>query len=507
MTTSTLDFPTWFYLGCYGGLACCILAIAANALYTTLRRHGTTRQLVGAIIACAISALLLLPTFAWYNIRFTAQPAILSVAEIGVILGYIALWGWLLPLGITAAYYLYGQPRTTTTSVHIPRAGIAPAASPRHSELSSAYVFGEDTPWGWLEYRSGNFMGQRLALKRALATIGRDEDNDIWIDDEMASRHHAELYWESGKIYIADCESLNGVLLNERRIRHKAEVKSGDVLKVGSQTFAFIKAEQRQGQDEEFDPLANHKWVSVADSLTQDSSSQKSESVQAKQRATNERNQGEQPPLNLPHTDQILQAPVQPGATKPDLSPEQASPLPPTRPLLNNQARPTNSLTPAPETSALWEPMPRPPQATPHPLPGSSYGGALLIRRGSLAGKSFLLDRPTLVIGSSPESDIVFNEIGLAGQHIQFLHREDGDYVHDLTQSRNVFVNNVAVHAPRLLRQGDLIASGNLVLEYHPWQTARTIRPEFIIMPQPSTGQQQSAGPARLKLPIRPKEL
>src|SRR5579884_4019889 len=175
-------FPTWFNSGCYGGLACCMFAVAANALYTSLRQRGTTRQLAGAIVICVISALLLLPAIIWYNMRFAALQATLSFAEIEVALGYVALCGWILPLGVTSTYYLFTTPRSTTTSFHIPRLQrrAHPSAAsalhpPRHQPgMLEPFVFDEDTPWGWLEYSGGNFQGQRLALKRKIATIGRD---------------------------------------------------------------------------------------------------------------------------------------------------------------------------------------------------------------------------------------------------------------------------------------------------------------------------------------------
>src|SRR6266566_7479361 len=97
-TTNSVDFPTWFSFGCYSGLACCMFAIAVNALYTTLRKRGTTRQLAGAIVTCVTSALLLLLALAWYDMRFSIEQAVISVAEVEVVLVYVALFGWFLPL-------------------------------------------------------------------------------------------------------------------------------------------------------------------------------------------------------------------------------------------------------------------------------------------------------------------------------------------------------------------------------------------------------------------------
>ncbi len=98
-----------------------MLAIAVNTFYTSLRRRGTTRQLTGAIVTCVVSALLLLPAFVWYNMRFSAEQAALATAEIEVALAYVALWGWLLPLSVTIAYSLFTLPRTfpgTTVGAH-----------------------------------------------------------------------------------------------------------------------------------------------------------------------------------------------------------------------------------------------------------------------------------------------------------------------------------------------------------------------------------------------------
>src|SRR5207244_10279320 len=130
----------------------------------------------------------------------------------------------------------------------------------RQSGEDAPYVFGEDIPWGWLEHRGGRFQGQRLALKRTVITIGRGEDNDIWLDDDMASRHHAELIWDQGQIYLTDCESLNGVLLNKRPVRGTSLVESDDVLQIGTHRFVFVLAEQKNVLVAQDDPLTRHTW-------------------------------------------------------------------------------------------------------------------------------------------------------------------------------------------------------------------------------------------------------
>ena len=267
-----LDFPTWFHAGWYGGLACCTFAITTTVLYSTLRGRGRSRPLARVIIVCIISALLLLPAIIWFNSRFTAQQTALSVFEISGILVYIALCGWVVPLGITSIYYFFVLPRSSTTTA----SSLARTQSSTMTYQPLRYrpgvvipfVFSEEIPWGWLEYYSGSFHGQRLALKRAIITIGRDENCDIWIDDEMASRHHAELAWDNGHVYLTDCDSLNGVLLNKRPVRGTATLASNDILQVGTHCFVFVLAEQQEILVPQDDPLNRHTWRYAQDFQT-----------------------------------------------------------------------------------------------------------------------------------------------------------------------------------------------------------------------------------------------
>ena len=97
-----------------------------------------------------------------------------------------------------------------------------------------------------------------MALNRTVISIGREEDNDIWLDDETSSRYHAELVWDSGQVYITDCDSLNGVLLNGRRIRGTLVVKNGDLVEIGSHRFIFEIAERPIPLAEQDDPLMHH---------------------------------------------------------------------------------------------------------------------------------------------------------------------------------------------------------------------------------------------------------
>ncbi|HLJ32950.1 MAG TPA: FHA domain-containing protein [Ktedonobacteraceae bacterium] len=474
------DFPTWFSYGCYGGLACCIFAMTVNSLYTTLRRRGTTRQLAGVIVTCAISALLLLPAILWYNVRFTAAQMTLADAEIEVALAYVALWGWLLPLSITVAYCLFTQPRTTTASMAIAvphqrrttRLNEATVQRIPHSlpGIPAPFVYSEETPWGWLEHRGGNFKGQRLALKRAIVTIGRGEDNEIWLDDDLASRHHAELAWDNGTVYLTDRDSMNGVLLNGKRIRGSACIEPGELLEIGSHRFLFEKAQQPEANGEQDDPLLRHVWHSA------------NSNVYAATRPL------EDDERNNPAFSQVD------ATLNPDMQLSQ--------PLQSLQSLQPPQSMPGETPPALFQDTAELDQVTPHPQPTETTG-AFIIRNGPLAGQSFLLDRPVISIGRGIECDIVINDISISRCHAQVLRQTNGNFVQDLASRNGTSVNDKPLLAPHPLEPGDIVCFGNVQLEYTPIQTARTTPLPMIITPQPSP--RLLSGPVPLRLPSKPR--
>lgn len=244
-------------------MACCLCAVVVIALYTALRRRGTTRQLAVAIVICVACALLLMLALLWEGGNFGAGQEPLPPLEVTVSLVYVSLWALFVPLSVIVVYCLFTQPRLSTASIQMPRqrtTRVNPArvvAPPRHQPgVEAPYVYSEDAPWGWLIYRGGRFQGQRLALKRTVITMGRGEDNDIWLDDDMASRHHAELAWADGQVYVTDTNSLNGVLVNGKRIRGSATLDQGTMVEIGSHRFVFeVAAPPSAVQD---DPLARH---------------------------------------------------------------------------------------------------------------------------------------------------------------------------------------------------------------------------------------------------------
>jgi pSer/pThr/pTyr-binding forkhead associated (FHA) protein len=445
-----------------------MFAIAVNALYTTVRRRGTTRQLASAIVTCVIAALLLLPALVWYNMRFSIEQAAISTAEVELALVYVALFGWFLPLSVTASYCLFALPRTSTTSVHIPRqkrttrANAPTVFNPiRHQAgVEAPYVFSNDTPWGWLEYRSGSFQGQRLALKRSVVTIGRGEDNDIWLDDDMASRNHAELAWDKGQVYLTDCESMNGVLLNGQRIRGTVMVTAGNLLEIGSHRLLYVSAEQTGTANEQDDPLMRHVWHSAA-ALQRDSE-------------------------KIPMTEPLEH---EEDDNKVD---EQTTHIWP----------PLHAETMAIEAQETAEMV-----LVPAPPPADELSGVLRICNGENTGQCFSLDHALITIGRGSECNIVINDASISRVHAQISRQANGMYVQDLSSRNGTKVNDEVLYAPQQLQAGDIVCVGSVRLAYSPVpnEAAERGTPTPPSFTPPPMYYPMHSKPVPLRLPSKPK--
>ncbi|MEO0421071.1 MAG: AAA family ATPase [Pseudomonadota bacterium] len=97
----------------------------------------------------------------------------------------------------------------------------AAANSPPRTETRASFqLFLDDDAVA--EHR---LTGERL-------TIGRDQDNDIQINAEYVSRHHAQVSWLRGGCWIADLNSTNGTFVNGLRVRRRL-LRDGDEIQFG----------------------------------------------------------------------------------------------------------------------------------------------------------------------------------------------------------------------------------------------------------------------------------
>lgn len=242
----SLDFPTWFGAGSYGGLAFGLLSAVGTAAFALRLRRGTRRQLARAMLLLLISSCLMLVPIWWVQTRFDLLGPTLQPAEVAFWLGWTALAGWSLPLGIVVAYVLVAVPQPLTGAVPVP-AHLVGSARPQPASHPSALdnpgrlvePLGPGRAWGQLVPVDGPFAQRPVPLTRQVTLLGREADCDIVVPDDQASRHHAEVYWDHGRVQLLDRGSLNGTRVNGQGVLGQVPLRQGDIIEIGSQRYRF----------------------------------------------------------------------------------------------------------------------------------------------------------------------------------------------------------------------------------------------------------------------------
>jgi phage tail-like protein len=104
-------------------------------------------------------------------------------------------------------------------------------------------ISGPDLPTDKIEVGKGTF------------TIGRVADNNLPLNNQKVSRHHADINWETDHFTIEDLESSNGTILNDVRLepRKPTALKVGDVIRIGP--FALTLVSVDEGKDAPATPV------------------------------------------------------------------------------------------------------------------------------------------------------------------------------------------------------------------------------------------------------------
>lgn len=85
-----------------------------------------------------------------------------------------------------------------------------------------------------------NEMREFLLYEDVTLTIGRSQDNEIYIPERTVSRHHATIQYRSGVFVVVDMGSANGIFVNEERIGDIYPLLDGDVLRLYGPTLRFV---------------------------------------------------------------------------------------------------------------------------------------------------------------------------------------------------------------------------------------------------------------------------
>ena len=73
-------------------------------------------------------------------------------------------------------------------------------------------------------------------------TLGRSHANQIVLQDEHASREHAQVHFKNGRWVVADLESRNGTQLDGRDLKRETALNHGAEIQIGNTVVRFSLA-------------------------------------------------------------------------------------------------------------------------------------------------------------------------------------------------------------------------------------------------------------------------
>ena len=112
------------------------------------------------------------------------------------------------------------------------RAGRAANRESRPADTRAYEVQPPPAPAAVLAEQRPDGHGRRVVLDGGLLTIGRAPDNDLVLDDQRVSRHHARLQARRGMLVLTDLDSANGSRVNGVAISEVA-LGAGDRIEMG----------------------------------------------------------------------------------------------------------------------------------------------------------------------------------------------------------------------------------------------------------------------------------
>lgn len=93
-----------------------------------------------------------------------------------------------------------------------------------------------------LTIRSGPQAGMDLNMDQPSVRIGRGSGSNLIIQDNQASRQHAEISRQGNQYFIRDLGSTNGTFVNGQRISGSQPLQPGDQVRIGETVMAFQAA-------------------------------------------------------------------------------------------------------------------------------------------------------------------------------------------------------------------------------------------------------------------------
>jgi pSer/pThr/pTyr-binding forkhead associated (FHA) protein len=120
-----------------------------------------------------------------------------------------------------------------------------------------------------LKFISGKYQGGEFPLRNdKQIVIGRANELEMVLVEDMVSRKHAKIGVSAGKITIEDLGSTNGTFVNGEKVK-TARLKEGDRILIGTSILKLIKAGANQKELSDAQVKQNLEHVAAAQSSRQ----------------------------------------------------------------------------------------------------------------------------------------------------------------------------------------------------------------------------------------------
>jgi ABC transport system ATP-binding/permease protein len=305
-----------------------------------------------------------------------------------------------------------------------------------------------------------------VPLIRDEITVGRQEGNSIRLTERNISRRHARFFRQGGNLFVEDLGSYTGIKVSGVRITAPSMLKDGDLVIIGDYKLT-VRTDR---------PVATKLYGGVVPFGPGGPSSSGAGSdvprpltlVPGINPVIAARNAPAPVPLStapLPMpgssaggaASAVPREPPIPGATSTGFAASGA------------QANPTPSdMAAAPPPEATLEAQPTIPVRTLAEQGLNADGpppARLVVTATNLAGAEFALDRPSLVIGRTPENDIVLNHKSISRHHAKIIRDGEKYIVVDLESANGVRVNGAEFERVEL-QSGDTLELGHVRMKF-----------------------------------------
>jgi hypothetical protein len=142
--------------------------------------------------------------------------------------------------GTVAGYETPSAPGSVPGIPQVP--GAVPGALPPGGRVVEGQVAQAQSAagqmWGQLVIVSGPKRGVAFPLRQAVVAIGRAADNNIVLQDDSISGHHARIELRGAQVFIIDQGSFNGTYINNQRLP-QAQLVGGEVILLGDTRLRF----------------------------------------------------------------------------------------------------------------------------------------------------------------------------------------------------------------------------------------------------------------------------